>query len=131
MASSSRDIQVINNELFVNLKVSQEVKCELLEEMNNQFNTEEQRIFVKSFYSYLNYHPTEDFIINLSDVYTHIGFTRIDHAKRILVKKFREVNDYQILLPRGGEQVKVNGGAGLNKENITMNVETFKALVKN
>jgi hypothetical protein len=91
MASSSRDIQVINNELFVNLKVSQEVKCELLEEMNIQFNTEEQRIFVNNFYSYLNYHPTEDFIINLDDVYKHIGFSRIDHAKRILVKKFSKL----------------------------------------
>jgi phage anti-repressor protein len=123
MASSSRDIQVINNELFVNLKVSQEVKCELLEEMNNQFNTEEQRIFVNSFYSYLNYHPTEDFIINLSDVYKHIGFTRIDHAKRILVKKFIEVNDYQIISPPSGEN-----SVGRPKEEITMNVETFKGL---
>jgi type IV secretory pathway VirB4 component len=84
MTSNSRDIQVISNELFINSKVPEEAKCELLSEMKKHFTTEDQLFFVNSFYTYLNYHPTEDFIINLSDVYKWLGFSRLDPAKRIL-----------------------------------------------
>ena len=102
-------------------------KSDLLQELNNEFNTEEQSIFVNSFYSYLNHHPTEDYIIDLSDVYEWIGFTTIGNAKRVLVKKFREGTDYQTLLINSDKQKLENRG-GSNKEKIMMNVETFKGL---
>lgn len=102
-------------------------KSDLLQELKNEFNTEEQSIFVNSFYSYLNHHPTEDFVIDLSDVYEWIGFTRLDSAKKNLVKKFREGIDYKTLLRQLAEQKLENRG-GSNKEKIMMNVETFKGL---
>jgi phage anti-repressor protein len=89
--------------------------------MNNQFNTEEQRIFVNSFYAYLNNHPTEDFVIDLDIVYKFIGFTNKGNFKRLLEKNFSEGTDYQIVfLP------KEKNSTGRPNETIMLNVDTFK-----
>lgn len=130
MSQPSSSNQVINFD-FSNLiqttnEVTVDFKNELLNEMNNQFDNEEQRIFVNSFYAYLNHHPTDDFVVDFDIVCNFIGFTRKDNFKRLLEKNFREGTDYQNLLLPKEEQVKVNGGAGLNKETIMLNVDTFK-----
>jgi hypothetical protein len=52
MASSSREVQVISDQIFDYsslVKNSNETKCfksDLLQELNNEFNTKEQSIFV-------------------------------------------------------------------------------------
>jgi hypothetical protein len=126
--SSSNEVANVNfsNLIQTTNEVTSDFKNELLNEMNNQFNTEEQRIFVNSFYAYLNHHHTDDFVIDLDIVYKFIGFSRKDPLKRLLEKNFSEGTDYQNLLHPEVEQVKVNGGAGLNKEKIMLNVDTFK-----
>jgi hypothetical protein len=45
----------------------------------------------------LNY-PKGTFVIDFNDVWKWIGFTRKDHAKRLLIKLFVENIDYRILL---------------------------------
>jgi phage anti-repressor protein len=98
-------------------------KSDLLQELNNEFNTEEQSIFVNSFYSYLNHHPTQDFVIDLDIVYKFIGFTNKGNFKRLLEKNFSEGTDYQIVfLP------KEKNSTGRPKQNIMLNVDTFKGL---
>ena len=107
MSQPSSSNQVINFD-FSNLiqttnEVTSDFKNELLNEMNNQFDSEEQRIFVNSFYAYLNHHHTDDFVVDLDIVCKFIGFTRKDNFKRLLEKNFSEGTDYQIVsLPKEG-----------------------------
>jgi len=95
----------------------------LINKIKNQFNNEEQSLFVTSFYCYLNFNNLTDFIIDFEDVWKWCGFTRKDHAKRILDKYFTIDVDYKIALPRSEE--RKNEG-GFNKEKITLNIRTFK-----
>uniref|UniRef100_A0A6C0KUI2 MSV199 domain-containing protein n=1 Tax=viral metagenome TaxID=1070528 RepID=A0A6C0KUI2_9ZZZZ len=83
-----------------------------------EFTTEEQKIFLSNFRCYLNYDQEKDYVINFEDAVKHMGFTRKDHAKRLLSKHCFENIDYKILkknlppsgeknLPRSGEQDSV------------------------
>lgn len=49
---------------------------------------------------YLNYHPTEDYPVNLEDVYKIMGFAHKKNAKRTLENNFTEGEDYKVLLPK-------------------------------
>ncbi len=129
-------VNLINNSPLTTL--SNNFQSTLLKKIQGSFIDEDQRIFVASFYSYLNYNSKTDFVIDLDDVWKWCGFTRKDHCKRTLEKHFTVDVDYKKLLPRIGEQVyettkdthsnKKLGGAGLNKETVLMNIETFKSL---
>jgi hypothetical protein len=132
--SSSNEVVNVNfdNLIQTTNEVTSDFKNELLMEMNNQFNTEEQRIFVNSFYAYLNHHHTDDFVIDLDMIYKFIGFSRKADLKKLLEKNFSEGTDYQILLRREPQQessshprVESSWG-GSNKETIMLNVDTFK-----
>lgn len=95
----------------------------------SKFTTDDQQIFVKHFQIYLK-HSTDltKFVIDFDEVYEWLGFTRKDHAKRLLIKKFNADEDYMInnFLPPKEEQVSKQHG-GHNKENIMLSVPTFKA----
>ena len=96
-----------------------------LEKLSNDYQTKLQ-LFIASFYCYLKYDCKTDFIIDMDDVWKWLGFSRRDNCKRVIEKHFTGDTDY--LLLNSAEQVKTNGGAGLNKEKVVMNVETFKSL---
>jgi phage anti-repressor protein len=100
----------------------------MIEKLKTSFVEEEQRWYIANLYMYINYHPTNDFPINLEDVYKLIGFAHKKNAKRTLENNFILNEDYKILLLPTEKQVKTNGGAGLNKEEILLNVDTFKNL---
>jgi phage anti-repressor protein len=96
----------------------------LISTLNNNFNDEEQRWFIANFYVFLNYHPTEDYPINLEDVYEMIGFANKGNAKRTLLNNFIENEDYKssfVLKDKSSY-----GGSG--GEKIILNIETFKML---
>jgi len=95
----------------------------LINKIKSEFNDEEQKLFVTSFYCYLNFNPLTDFVIDFEDVWKWCGFSRKDHAKRILDKHFIIDVDYKVALPKLGE--RKNEG-GFNKEKITLNIRTFK-----
>lgn len=44
--------------------VKNQMNSYLLMEMQKEFTQEEQVVFANNFYMYLNYHPTEDFVID-------------------------------------------------------------------
>jgi hypothetical protein len=96
----------------------------LINKIKSEFNHEEQKLFVTSFYCYLNFNPLTDFVIDFEDIWKWCGFSRKDHAKRILDKHFAEDIDYKVALPNLGERRKNEGG--FNKEKITLNIRTFK-----
>jgi hypothetical protein len=53
----------------------------------------------------MNYHPTNDYPINLEDVFKMIGFANKENAKRTLKNNFTKDEDYKILLVRTDERV--------------------------
>jgi hypothetical protein len=84
----------------------------LINKIKSIFNEEEQKLFVTSFYCYLNYNPTTDFVIDFEDVWKWCGFSRKDHAKRILEKHFIIDVDYKVetITPPTGGVIKERGG---------------------
>ena len=101
-------------------------KTKMLEILKNEFTPEELRWFVANLLVYTTYHQTADFPINLDTLVKLVDFANKQNAKRTLVNNFTEGIDYKILLIPKDEQVKTNGGAGLNKEKVMMNIDTFK-----
>lgn len=70
---------------------------------------------------YLNYHPTNEYPINLENVYKMIGFANKGNAKRTLENNFTKDDDYKItILPTEKGQIP--------REEIMLNVDTFKSL---
>jgi phage anti-repressor protein len=83
----------------------------------------------------LNYHPTDDYPIDLDNIYSMIGFVNKGNARRTLENNFNLGIDYKIhvneevnsLLRRDKRDLEKQHG-GQNKEKILLNVDTFKDL---
>ncbi len=97
----------------------------LLEKIKKNFTQDEQKLFITSFYCYLNYDDTNDFIIDFDAIWIWLGFTYKANAKRLLEKNFKNNIDFKLLLIPNDEQKK-DGRGGHNKETIMLNIETFK-----
>ena len=137
-------------------RLSKDYENKLINKIKDNFSDNQQQIFVASFYTFLNYDLKKDFVIDFDNVWKWLGFTRKDNAKRLLEKFFTTDIDYQVIIkaapPIGGaafeglnegqnekafteiggayfedeNKFKNLGGAGLNKETILLNVNTFK-----
>ena len=122
----------MNNNKFVNseidittlTKYSSECQNKLLEKMNNMFTETQQKLFIESFYKYLNYNSKTDFVINLDDVWKWCGFTRKDNCKRLLERHFTKDIDYKLIFLRSEEKSE----RGRPVEDILLNIESFKLL---
>jgi hypothetical protein len=108
-------------------KLSNDYNVKLLTKIKVQFTDFEQQMFLSSFYCYLNFHPTNDFVIDLDKVWKWMGFNKKSNAKRLLEKSFIIEKDYKkLLLPQ--EEQKHSGSGGHNKEIFMLNVKTFKTM---
>ena len=67
----------------------------LLNKVKNTFNETEQQLFIASFYSYLNYHKTDDYIVDLDNIWKWLGFSQKIKAKELLEKNFILDKDYK------------------------------------
>jgi hypothetical protein len=105
-------------------KLSNTYNNKLLKKIKENFNKDEQKLFISSFYCYLNYNQITDFIIDLDDIWKWLGFSQKVNAKRVLEKNFVKDTDYKISLCNLAKQDKSHGGN--NKEIIMLNIETFK-----
>lgn len=101
-------------------------QSKMIETLTKEFTEEESKWYIANLYIYMNYHPTNDFPINLDTLVNLVGFAHKKNAKRTLENNFTKDEDYKILLLPKEEQVKTNGGAGLNKERVMLNIDTFK-----
>ena len=84
-------------------------KTKLVEKLKDNFSEDEQRLYVCNLFLFLHYHPINDFIINLENVWKFIGFCNKGNAKRTLENNFEEGEDYkksnnEILLLRTEKQ---------------------------
>jgi len=123
MDASFNIVDLIENNPITRLTNTYQNK--LLTKIKANFTDNEQQIFVASFYSFLNYNSTKDFVIDLDNVWRWLGFSNKAHSKRLLEKLFIIDKDYKVLLTFPGEQKKHIKG-GHNKETIMLNIETFK-----
>ena len=141
-------VQLVKNSDITNL--SNDYKTKLVDKITNNFTDNQQQLFVASFYSYLNYDSKKDFVIDLDNIWKWCGFSRKDPAKRVLEKFFTKDLEYKIVFHQSVEnlsdptipsssnsipapqvggaafETKNLGGAGLNKEQILMTINTFK-----
>jgi phage anti-repressor protein len=108
-----------------NMDKSLNFRSKIVDVLNNIFTDDEKRWCIGNLYMYLNYHPTEEYPIDLENIYKLIGFSHKGNAKSTLINNFIENVDYKIALLR--TQKRKNEG-GTNKETIMLNVDTFKNL---
>ncbi len=123
MNTSLNIVELIENNPSTRLSGTYQNK--LLTKIKNNFTDTEQKIFVTSFYCFLNYNPRSDFVIDLDNVWKWIGFSQKVKAKVLLEKYFIINNDYKILLSHAGKQDFHTHG-GNNKEIIMLTIKTFK-----
>lgn len=116
-------VSIIENNPITSLKSSTQTK--LMNTVKNEFKNNQQQLFIGSFYCYLNHHPTNDYVVDLDNIWKWLGFNRINDCKRVLTKYFKENDDYKITLCNSAK--RKNEG-GFNKEQIMMNIKTFKKL---
>ena len=65
-----------------------------------------------SFYCYVNYHPTKDFVVNLDDIWKWLGYSQKVRAKEKLVRHFKKDKDYKASFPNE----KAGLGENINKK---------------
>ena len=122
--------ETINFQTLVtdNTRQSLNFQSKLVNELNSNFTENEQKWYIANLYMYLNYNQTDDYPINLDDVYKMIGFANKGNAKRTLENNFIENEDYkkQNYTKNLLKNDKTHGGN--NKETILLNVDTFKNL---
>lgn len=109
----------------------------MVEKVTRNFSNYEQQLFLSSFYCYLKYDYTNDFVINLDNIWSWLGFSQKYNAKYLLEKKFTINVDYKIIAtdssvakiiaPEPSGAKKIPRG-GQNKETIMLNVDTFKKM---
>ena len=106
-----------------NTKLSKPYQGKLINKLKNSFSTDEQQLFISSFYCYLNY-KSDDFVVDLDDIWSWLGFTRKDSAKKCLEKYFKPEIDFKLVF----RQLAENLSGGRPSEKIMLNIKTFKKM---
>ena len=118
-------VNLITNNPITKLNANNNNK--LLEKVKNNFTEMEQQLFISSFYTYLNYDKTVDFIVDLDDIWQWLGFNKKFNAIRLLEHFFVLNKDYNKLAPPyGGASLGSYGGHNIQK--FILNIKTFKSL---
>lgn len=109
-------------------KLSSECNNKLLTKITEKFTNFEQQMFISTFYCYLNYDKTIDFIVDLDKIWNWLGFSSKQNSTRVLEKCFIKNEDYkEILLIQNDKQDKKSHG-GNNAIKIMLTVRCFKSL---
>ena len=70
-------------------------ESKLVQNLKNTFSNDEQKLFLSSFYCFLN-HKDNEFVVNFDNIWKWCGFARKGHAKTLLEKHFQKDIDYII-----------------------------------
>lgn len=111
-------VSVINEKKIT--KISNNDK--LITKIKENFNEDEQKLYIASFYSYLNYDEYKDYVISLDNIWKWLDFNQKYNAKRLLEKSFVKNDNYIIKISNEMKE----GRGGHNKEIILLNINTFK-----
>ena len=105
--------------------ISSSCQSKLISRINEKFSNKEQQLFIVSFYSYLNYSSSDEFVIDLDTIWKWLNFYQKENAKQLLERSFIRDKDYIIIDPTSIPRVNTGRG-GHNKIKIMMTVKTFK-----
>jgi len=108
-------------------KLSSSYQSRLLQKLDNEFSDDNKKLFVASFYCYLNYNAKTDFIIDLDNIWKWLGFMQKVKAKILLEKNFKLNLDYKKSLSQPGKRSTTSKG-GQNKETFLLTIKTFKLM---
>lgn len=108
------------NALIKNSKVlTLNGQSRMIDTLTKEFTEEESRWYIANLYIYMNYHPTNDFPINLETLVKLVGFAHKKNAKRTLENNFIKNEDYKVtVLPKEHGQFA--------NEQVMLNIDTFK-----
>ena len=110
-------------------KLSNDYNVKLLTKIKVNFTDFEQKLFLSSFYCYLNYNPINDFVVDLDNVWKWLGFNQKIDCKRLLEKHFVIEIDYKnlaLFTPKASLEKEKHGGQ--NKQTILLTIKCFKSL---
>lgn len=107
------------------LNFSPDYNNRFINKIKETFTETQQQLFVSSFYCYLNYNQTTEFVVDLDNVWKWLGFSTKQKSKLLLEKHFIIDKDYKVLLNLQDKQKNDTRG-GHNKEIIMLNIRTFK-----
>jgi hypothetical protein len=83
-----------------NTTLSLGLQTKIVDKLNETFSEQEQHWYVANLYMYMNYHATNDYPINLEDVFKMIGFANKGNAMKTIKSNFVENEDYKIIIFR-------------------------------
>jgi len=106
-----------------NTKLSKPYQGKLINKLKESFSTDEQQLFISSFYCYLNY-KSDNFVIDLDDIWVWLGYNKKQKAKELLEKNFKLDMDYKKVFTPSGKNL--TGGRPSDK--FILNVRTFKKM---
>jgi predicted GIY-YIG superfamily endonuclease len=108
-------------------KFSGNYNNKILNKIQSNFTDFEQHLFISSFYCYLNYDKTKDFVVDLDNIWKWLGFSSKQNAIKLLERFFNVDKDYNISLNLVNKKENEQHG-GQNIKKIMMNVRCFKSL---
>jgi hypothetical protein len=120
-------------------RLSSEYNNKLLLKIKETFTGFEQKLFVSSFYCYLNYDKNIDFVVDLDDIWRWLGFKQKIDVRRTLEKHFILDTDYRITQQyEGANTVRPTTNSpsekqeekwgGHNKQTFMLTIKCFKSL---
>jgi hypothetical protein len=114
-------VDLIENNTVLNL--SPDYNNRFVNKVKETFTEMQQQLFVSSFYCYLNYHQTNDFVIDLDNIWIWLGFSTKQKAKILLENSFVINKDYTLLNQPAKQTNDTRGGH--NKHTFLLNIRTF------
>ena len=108
-----------------NTTLSLNLETKMINILNTEFTEEEQQWYIANLYIYMNYHPTNDYPINLENVFKMIGFANKGNAMKTIKSNFTLDEDYKTSFFRSENRTKEGGK---DNQNVMLNIDTFKNL---
>lgn len=118
------------NELVKNANTTLSLNLEnkMINILNEEFTEDEQKWYIANLYIYMNYHPTNDYPINLEHVFKMIGFANKGNAMKTIKSNFIINEDYKIVFFHKEKNPEIKDLGGRPSETVMLNVDTFKNL---
>jgi phage anti-repressor protein len=113
-----------------NTNLSLSVNCEskMIKLLDKEFTEQESQWYITNLYMYLNYHPTNDYPINLENVYKMLGFANKGNAMKTMKSNFIVDEDYKIVLFHSEKNPNNIDLGGRPTNDILLNTDCFKNL---
>jgi|688.fasta_scaffold155474_2 hypothetical protein len=109
-------------------KLTDTYNVKLLNKIKSNFTDFEQQLFITSFYCYLNYNKTKDFVIDLDNIWNWLGFSSKQNAIKLLEKHFKVEEDYNNFVLNLEDKHQKSNDGGHNIKKFMLNIKCFKSL---